>query len=331
MKQLISDILSAQNILLTTHRQADGDGLGAQMALYHALRKIGKKVQVVNIDTTPKKYQFLPSIQNIQIFESSPQLQLKYDLALVFDTNDERLIQPLGDRLKSDHTKVLFIDHHPILTKGPLPTKDSYIQTSAASTGEITYNIIKELGIALDENIAICIYTSIVFDTQLFRYIRSSRESHLICAELLKYNFDPLSVHQQLFSQQSVEKMRFISHALQSIDYYFDHQFALVRIQKTELEKNGLDIDDSKDVIDMIMNIKTLQIAALVREDSPDELKVSFRSKGSFRVLDIAEKLGGGGHVSASGAYYSGSYHDLKIKILSEFKTIFESKQKTGS
>ncbi len=331
MKNLTAEILAAQNIVLTTHKQADGDGLGAQMALFYALSKFGKKVKVINIDSTPKKYHFMPGIHDTQIYEKDPVLKSKYDLALVFDTNDERMIQPLFNELKSAGTKILFIDHHPALKNGPTPGGHSYIQTSAASTGEIAYNLIKELGILLDEKIAICLYTSIVFDTQLFRYVRSSPQSHLICAELLKFKFDPLLVHQNLLSQQSVEKMRFISQALQSIEYHFDQQFALIKIQKSELEKNGLDIDDSRDVIDMIMNIKTLQAAALIREDSADNHKVSFRSKGSYRVLEIAEKLGGGGHPAAAGAFCVGDYNQLKSKILHEFKLLLDGHKKTGS
>lgn len=331
MEKLVGLIKQAQNILLTTHRQADGDGLGAQMALYFALLKTGKKVSVINIDETAPKYSFLPEIQKIQIFEKSPHLSEKYDLALVFDTNDERMIDPLFEELKKNKIKTVFIDHHPQLKLGPTPSSESYIQTTAASTGEIAYQLIQKLGILLDEKISICLYTSITFDTQLFRYVRSSPSSHLICAELLKYNFDALEVHQNLFSQQSVEKMRFISQALQSIEYHYLQQFALVKIKKEELEHHGLGIDDSRDVIDMIMNIKTLQAACLIREDSDENYKVSFRSKGSYKVVDIAERLGGGGHPSASGCFYKGPYHELRQKILDEFKDLLEGHSKTGS
>ena len=78
-------------------------------------------------------------------------------------------------------------------------------------------------------------------------------------------------------------------------------------------------MDDSRDVIDMIMNINALQVAALFREDAPNEYKLSLRSKGSIEVLGIAESFGGGGHMFASGAPLQGQYEDLKLKLVNQF------------
>ena len=43
LKQVVAAIKKANKILLTTHREADGDGLGAELALFHALKKINKE------------------------------------------------------------------------------------------------------------------------------------------------------------------------------------------------------------------------------------------------------------------------------------------------
>src|SRR4051812_12542312 len=59
MYPLIEQILAAQNIVLSTHTQPDGDGIGSQVALYWALKKIGKNVRIVNVDEIPRKYNFL--------------------------------------------------------------------------------------------------------------------------------------------------------------------------------------------------------------------------------------------------------------------------------
>jgi phosphoesterase RecJ-like protein len=55
---IISKIKKSQRILLSTHKQCDGDGLRAEITLYYALKSIGKDVTLFNVNATPKKYAF---------------------------------------------------------------------------------------------------------------------------------------------------------------------------------------------------------------------------------------------------------------------------------
>src|SRR5271155_3318102 len=53
-------IRSKKTFVLTTHVNPDGDGLGAQSAMYVALKRLGKTVHVVNHDALIPRYTFLP-------------------------------------------------------------------------------------------------------------------------------------------------------------------------------------------------------------------------------------------------------------------------------
>lgn len=319
MERVVSAIQNAQSVILTTHRQCDGDGLGAEMALYFALKKIGKKVRIINVDETPKKYRFLNPDFHITYFTETPDLKVTADLCLVFDTNDERLLEPLYSAvLKPGCGTIAFIDHHPVLEQGPQPGKDSLIDTSSASTGEMAYRIIKALGIELDTDIAKCLYTSITFDTQLYRYIRNSPMSHRIAAELLEHPIDATNIHRSLFGNQTVQKFAFLAKALGQIEYFCDGQLAVLRLRDEDLFHYNLEVDESRDVIDMVMNIESLEAAVLIREDSPGHYKVSLRSKGQIEVHRVAEALGGGGHVHAAGAFVAIEYQKLKKQIVED-------------
>lgn len=317
MQQLVELISKAQRIILSTHRQCDGDGLGAQMALAFALRKIGKQVEIINVDKTPRKYRFLEPDIHIIYFEEKPQHPILSDLTLIFDTNDERLLGDLFPPLKKNSKALAFIDHHPVLKHGPHPTNDSWIDMSAASTGEMVYRLILGLGIELDREIARCLYTSITFDTQLYRFIRNSATSHLIAAELLKYNIDPEEVHRHLFGNMTPQKVAFLAHALGQLEYECNGKLAILPIKDSEMIRFKLDMDESRDVIDMIMNIEAIEAAIMIREDANNQHKVSLRSKGRIEVLSVAEAIGGGGHKYAAGAYYKGSYSELRAILTS--------------
>jgi phosphoesterase RecJ-like protein len=324
VKKLIEQIKKAKKIILSTHRQCDGDGLGAQLALFHALKSLNKDVRILNVDPTPKKYAFIKGYQEIQYFERVFDALEPTDLILIFDTNDSRLIGELFNEFTRVCREVIFVDHHPILEHGPAPTVGSYIDTAAASTGEIVYNLIKGLKVEIDANMAQNLYTSIVFDTQLFRFIRSSPNSHLICAELLLHKINPEEVHRHLFGNQTISKISFLAKALLQIEYFADRKIAFLKVRDKDLIDLGLDIDETRDIIDMIMNIESIEVAVMFREDGVNDFKISFRSKGKYPVLAIAEDLGGGGHPFSAGAYKKGEFDKLKSRTLSLMMSQFK-------
>lgn len=315
LTSLVQYIQEARNILLTTHKQCDGDGLGAQLGLFHALKKVGKPVRAICVDAVPPKYSFLDPQEYIEVFEEFHEPIETTDLALIFDTNDKRLVEPLYTELTKKCKKILFIDHHPILNQGPEPTFGSFIDTRAASTGEIAYFLIQKLNIDLDTLIARAIYTSIAFDTQVFKYIRNSSNSHLIAAQLLQYEKEPDKIHRQLFATHTQGKVRFLSKALGEIEFFGEGKAALLCITHQDLKENDLHADDSRDIIDMMMNIRAIEIAVLFRQEKHGH-KVSLRSKGKFEVLGIAENFQGGGHIFAAGAFIEGDIQE----IIKEFK-----------
>lgn len=312
VNSIVDKIKSANRILLTTHKQCDGDGLGAILGLYYALKKINKKVRVFTVDKVPRKYHFLNFNNFLEIYEDQHAEIQNTDLVLIFDTNDHRMVDPLYKELTKKCEQVLFVDHHPILNDGPEPNAGSYVDTSAASTGEIAYFIIKALNIELDRNIARALYTSIVFDTQLFRFVKSASTSHLISADLIKYETEPEEIHRELFSTYTIGKVAFLGHVLSKIEYHANGEIAVLLIKDKYLLRHNLDVDDSRDIIDMIMNIKELKCAALFREITEGKYKLSLRSKGEAEILSVAESFQGGGHLYAAGAYIEGDYESIK-------------------
>ncbi len=318
-EQITQAILKAKTILLTTHRQCDGDGLGAELGMYHALRSLGKEVRVLNVDATPIKYRFLTPDSYIQYFDSHHDPIQKTDLAIVFDTNDYRLLEPLYAEIEKKCEHILFVDHHPVLKTGPEPTKGSVINIKAASTGEMVFDIIKALKVPINRDIARAVYTSIAFDTQLFRFVRNSYRSHEIAAELLRYETEPSIIHKHVFGNFTALKLKYLSKVLSEMEFFYKDRLVFLHITSEELSKYGLSAEDSRDLVDMMMNIETVEIAIVIREDEAGFFKVSIRSKGHFEVNALAESLGGGGHVFSAGASVKMPAAELKKQIVDHF------------
>jgi len=323
---IVKKIQAAKSILLTTHKQCDGDGLGAMLGLFHALKKAGKQVRVVAVDEIPKKYAFLEPEKYLETFDQLKTKISPTDLAMIFDTNDRRLVEPLFQNLESNCGDIIFIDHHPILNQGPEPTPGSFIDTSAASTGEIAYFIIKSMNIRLDEKIARALYTSLAFDTQIFKFVKNSGNTHLICAELLEHERHADKIHRSLFANYTRKKITYLGKVLSEVEFLAGDRVAILSLSRLDLENHDLEMDDTRDVIDMIMSIQTVVCAAILREDAPQLFKLSLRSKGSIEVLGIAENFGGGGHMYAAGAEIRGAYQEIHDRVVEQILSRLDSR-----
>ena len=74
--QVHNVIDAAQRIMLTTHENPDGDGLGSEVALFHHLREIGKDARIINYSSLPDEYSFLGGDDIFETFNKNKQLCL---------------------------------------------------------------------------------------------------------------------------------------------------------------------------------------------------------------------------------------------------------------
>lgn len=308
--ELIAKIQNSKVIWLTTHPQADGDGLACQAAMAAALHGLGKTAKIMNFEPAGNKYRFL--------FERSTGRKLTVavfdadidpappDLILLFDTNDFRLIAGMAEWAKDQNVPIAVLDHH----QGAPPVGTlTWTDTEAASSGEVLMGLLDAMGVVVDTPIATPLYSSLVFDTQNFRFIRGSSRSHAMAARLLPLIREPEKIHEALFANLTPTKLGFIASSLSAMRIEAEGTLAVLVLDRAIFSRYGADPSDSGDVIDMALNVGSVKIALLLREEeSRDEnktehlWKVSMRSKRGFSVLEAAEYLGGGGHANAAGA-----------------------------
>ena len=310
-----------QSFIITTHKFCDGDGLGAGCALGYGLQKAGKKVSFVTLDTPHKKYNFLDGNGFVQPLQSFSDFELKLkktDCLLAVDLSDPVLMEPLYSLAEKSGCSICFIDHHPLHKK--IEKHSYFVNTMASSTGELVYHLLQALKIPLDEQMAIGLYTSIVFDTKCFRFIKNSPTSFSISAELIPLISNVDQIYESLFKNLTVEHLNFFSY-LTKAEYYSDNQLALLHLTENNLTAHKADLGIACDLLDMIMNVSTMQIAVLILERKSACFKLSIRSR-ERSILPFARSLGGGGHKLSAGAYIqNSSYKQIKNKFLSEFAT----------
>lgn len=317
-------IQNSQSFIITTHKQCDADGLGSALGMLYALKKMGKSVRLLLVDDLPSRYNFLNKDLLVETYNSPHAPIEDADVALIFDTNAKDLIQPLYAELKKHCKHIAFIDHHPFGDK--LPTEYSFIQVNSASTGELVFDLIKFLNVPLDKKIARSLYSSITFDTQVFRYIRGSSRSLKICAELLDYEKEPEKIHSYLFASYSKNKINLLAEVFTKVEYP-SPGVVISKVSLEDLKKHNLKMDDVRDILDFLMSINEIKIGAFFREDAANEFKLSLRSKSSLYINHIAQFFGGGGHRQAAGALLKGDYSTVKEKVLKEILKTLDAKK----
>jgi bifunctional oligoribonuclease and PAP phosphatase NrnA len=319
-EKLKNIVLGNSSFLLTTHVNPDADAIGSEIAFYHLLKKIGKRVFIVNHSTLPYNMEFFNKENIIQRFDEEIHKNIFNDVdvlvALDFNRAD-RTVRMENGFSKSKKLKIC-IDHH----QDPEAFVDQqFIDTDYCATGHIIYDFIKQTKIVeLDFNIAEPLYAAIMTDTGSFRFDRTTVEVHNTVAELLRFGVNPEQVYDKLYDQSKFSKVKLLGRALNSINLLSDNKIGYMTITQKDFEELGAIESDTENFVNYNLSIENVVLGILFIE-LKNGFKVSFRSKGSIPVNKLANEFGGGGHTNAAGArFFTNNLQEMIPVILSKAK-----------
>ncbi|MCE5300476.1 MAG: bifunctional oligoribonuclease/PAP phosphatase NrnA [Spirochaetia bacterium] len=291
VKNIRELLKKSKKILLSTHINPDGDGIGTGLALMRKLLKMGKKVDFINRDPLPEIYAFLPGSSQIK---NSGKITGTYDLAIVLECPELERNGNIID-YKRQAVFTVNIDHHPGNTMyGNL----NIVDPKAAAVGEQIFTLMKKLKWDIDADMAACLYTAIETDTGSFRYSNTTPHTHILAAELLKLGADPEEISSHVYST-NVPGTRLLNMMLSKMR--IEGKFGWSVLSRGMYKKTGAKESDTDNFINSIRSIRDVEIAVLFKETGRSTVKVSFRSKNGADVNVIARKFNGGGHKHAAG------------------------------
>jgi phosphoesterase RecJ-like protein len=88
---------------------------------------------------------------------------------------------------------------------------------------------------------------------------------------------------------------------------------------------------DDADLTAYLSSIDEAEIVVLFVEQSPQQVKVSWRAKPGYDVAQLAVQFGGGGHTPAAGATLSGSLAEVQAQVLPATQALLLSKEIAGT
>lgn len=304
-KEQIKELLSTPKYIVTiTHKNPDGDAIGASLAMRRFLESMGHTVKTLFPSDYPRSFDFFPDIKKALVAEihqeDCTEAMRRADLFFCLDFNSlDRMDWLAKDFIHLNKPKIL-IDHH----IDPEPFADYTISDpSASSTAELVYLFAEELGLLthMDQQAAEYIFAGILTDTGSFRYSTSARLFR-VTSELKEIGVDDYWLQIRLFNSFTEKQLRLLGHCLANRMEVIDDQFTgIIYLTKQDYKDFQIQRGDTEGIVNYILMMRHIKVAIFISEQ-PQVVKLSLRSQGDISVQQMASAFfHGGGHKNASG------------------------------
>ena len=300
----------AERVLLCGHLMPDGDSLGSVLAMGLTLEKLGKKVTMAGPDLVPAVYDFLPGSERFLVGDPPEGL---YDTLIVLDCSvPERLGKGYQKLLLRDMV-IINIDHHAGST--PFGTY-RYVDPLAAAVGEIIFDLFNLMKVSITLDAAICLYTAIITDTGSFKYDNTTPDTHRRVTKLLEIGVPAAQVNIRLYEEKPKAALLLLGAALNTLSISPCEKVCWMTVNRDILRSTGAEDEHTDGLVNYTRSIVGVQVGLLFREISDGRYKISFRSKDTVDVNQLAALFGGGGHPRAAGCVMQGDLGEIQEKIV---------------
>lgn len=305
-----ADLLTEQSqVVILTHANPDGDTLGCGYALMRALKKLGIKAAVLNSDNIPDKFGYMLC--------ENDDIDLETAFITAVDVADTKLLGNLEEKFSK---KVgLCIDHH---GSNLNYAECTYVDSEAAAACEIVYELIKLMGVTVDETIATCLYTGISTDTGCFRYSNVTAKTHIIASELIVLGAKHSFVNTLMFETKSKAYFALEKLCLDGMKLCFCDKVAIIKLTNEMYKISGADESYADAISSIPRQVEGVKIGVTIKEKSDGEYKISLRTHEPYNAADICKTLGGGGHARAAGCQITGSIEEAEERIIKAIEKV---------
>lgn len=306
---------SKDNFVILTHMNPDGDTLGSGFGLAMLLDRMGKKSTVICSDEIPQKYEYFTSLapQNADFNKKTT--------VVAVDVADVKLLGRLEQKYAG--SVELCIDHH---FSNIGYAEATYLDSNAAANCECIYDLAKALGVEIDKDIALALYTGISTDTGCFRFSNTTAKTHRIGADLMEYGIDTAEINRIMFETKSRIRVELEKMALDAMEFHFDDKCAVITVTREMYEKTGCKDEDLEGITSISRSIEGVIVGVTLREREEGGFKISVRTYPPVDASAICKRVGGGGHIRAAGCQLGPEYNAKQAvaEMLMHVKAVME-------
>lgn len=317
LEHIAATLKEAGTVLVVTHVYPDGDALGSQLALGAILEGLGKKVILFGEEKVSHLYDFLPGSDRIANALAGGDA---FDCVVALDCGDALRLGREMERLLEVHPFVV-IDHH----SGHKDFGDlRWVDPRRGSTGEMVFELAEAMGAGISYDAAFCLYAAIVSDTGSFKYPSTTARTMRIASELIGIGVEPAKVAGRLYDNFTISRLELLKYVLDTLQLHGDGMVAMIHVTREMFEKTGAIEEETENFINYPRSLKTVEVAAFLKETRDGRISVSLRSKGKeYDVAAVARQFGGGGHRNAAGFKLTGlTLEEVRQRLLAALLSV---------
>jgi phosphoesterase RecJ-like protein len=296
--EIVGELQRAEKFLLTTHENPDGDALGSLLGMNLILEQLGKDtVMFMDANQFPLPYEY----QRMPLESVARELPADIDSRVVVFLDCGNIDRMPVDFLHESHRHVLNIDHHHDNTRFG---DANLVVGDASCTGEILWDLARDLTVEITPELAEALYIALVTDTGKFMFENTTPKAHEMAADLIEAGVQPQELHRKLYEGLPFARLQLLSRSLNAVQRFDGGQLTLTHLTREDFAQSNAVESDSEGIVDHLRGVEGTVVAGLVREllEVPGRRKVSLRATDkTVDVSIIARGFGGGGHRQAAG------------------------------
>lgn len=314
----IADAIRAHDsFLLLSHVRPDGDAIGSQIALGHALEAMGKTVHCVNEDGLPESLAFLPGSH---LIHTPPAEILDVQVVIALDCANKPRLGDNALHAASGASLWINIDHH---ISNPAYADLNHIDPTSPATGQIIYHLITSQDFPFSSITRDAIYVAVSTDTGSFQYSNTTADTYEMAADLVRRGLDVGTINSNTYDNNPYRKIELLRSLLNTLQLSEDGRVADWQLPYSVKQQYHLKPSDSESQIDIIRGIEGVIVAVFFEELSDGTIRVSLRAKDdTANVCEIAQTFGGGGHPRAAGIRMDDTLPAARQKVLAEIHRV---------
>lgn len=314
--EIASLIERCGSFLILGHIDPDGDCVGSMLALARFLGGRGKSVKCYAPGEIADVYRKLPDIELFVEVEGLEKIEYEAVFALDSPTT-ARTAELVG---ADDGKTVVNIDHHPMNMRYG---KVNVVEEKAAATAVLIYRLLSSMAAGeITREIANYLYLGIMMDTGGFRFRSTGAEALFTAGELVRLGVSPHELAREFIYVKKLSTFKILSKVLDSLEVKCGGRVAIMHVARKMIDDNGGSMSDTEGFVDYASSVDEVELSALFREMSQEEIRVSLRSRNLLDVAEVAERYGGGGHRNAAGLTIRADLESAKAMILRDLEQL---------
>lgn len=292
----------SKKVAVLGHVHPDADCIGAQVAVCEILRHL-------NVDAYIK-FEDKNIASNLKWMINDEFLTIDnddFDEIVIVDCGN---IGRAGKFAKEFRLKPkLMVDHH---MASSLFAENNFCYPEVSSTCEILAAMIFVYQFPLSKSCANALFAGIFTDTGKFSYSATTSQTFRIASQLVMSGADPNCVFNNIFQNESREKIALFQRFLQTLRFYCDGKVCVGVVTEKDYKLTKTSSADTDGFVNFPRSISGVEVSILVY-DRDGLTRLSLRCDNPSWRLDLfAAKFNGGGHSCAAAFTISDSYEKFE-------------------